>query len=172
MRVSKLFVLSAAAAFLAVAPLAAHADTFDISYYYPDLSTLYQDNGSAATGVFFGELAYSFTISSITFTNASGATSFVSSSFDGVVITDETEPFSTTVTLDPSSVDPIAIVGTVSGNEILFNFEGSLFPTDTVTTFDFSPSLGGATPEPSSLVLLGTGALGLAGSMRRRFFKA
>ena len=39
--------------------------------------------------------------------------------------------------------------------------------TDTVT--GFVPAAASVTPEPSSIALLGTGILGLAGLMRKRF---
>jgi hypothetical protein len=57
-----------------------------------------------------------------------------------------------------------------------FQFDSSYVPGQTVgttvTSFAAQGSATGVTPEPSSLVLLGTGILGLAGLARRKLVKA
>ena len=60
-----------------------------------------------------------------------------------------------------------------AGSEALFlDFSDSPAGTSTAAgtlTYNYTPTAVAATPEPSSVALLGTGMLGLAGMMRKRY---
>ena len=56
--------------------------------------------------------------------------------------------------------------GTGGDGQAYQNFFGTLSPVGT----DFAMNIQGVTPEPGTFILLGTGFLGLFGTLRRRFF--
>lgn len=95
-------------------------------------------------------------------------------------------PLSTTGSASMGGLFDFSAVGTLSSSSYLNMFEGigttDLFLSfnsevtsalgEGSVTYDYTPATPSSVPEPSSLVLLSTGILGLAGAACRKFFTA
>jgi hypothetical protein len=132
--------------------------------------------GSTTVPGSIDNFGFTTTITGNTITVAEDGGSTICNTFNagdicGVVLTDATEdPGYTAITLDGASTTN-KLTASFSGNKVYLDFTNLTLNSGDVAIFDltFGPNVA-ATPEPGSLMLLGTGALGLVGTLRRRIF--
>ncbi len=175
-----------AVAALLAASVAAHADTITQTYSEEfSYASAYPPIGSAVTlagfnpalgtlnsisGTFSGTEASSHGIA-LNLNTPSGA-SFVG--YESQLPQDEA-PSAGPVSAGGSITDPYSVLSAVSTGPVDFAFFVNGFDGGSVSgtlvgtvTYDYTPNAVAATPEPSSIALLGTGLLGVAGVVRKR----
>jgi hypothetical protein len=176
MRLSmRLFRIAAFAVIIAAGSLSANASllmgtTVSVTYLYPDTSTVYAATQSATVGpgMEFSNYAglvdidISDTNILMTFTRNGGPNAVL---FDGLHFvfgpslgSVSINPTSTFTAFGPSDL-------TLSGTDLWVNFANLFVPGGSTLSLDVGVS---STPEPSSLLLLGTGLIGSVGAFHRK----
>jgi hypothetical protein len=152
--------------------------TINYQYYYPDLLSPYSnaDNGNklGGPGIEVTNVADNRVTMDISDTNIFvgylNTAAWNAAAFNGFVITDVfgTIPDFTSVLLNPSTnlagLDASRI--SFDANHIWVNWQGLSFSSENAVSLDVEA--GPAVPEPTSLVLLASGLMGLRAARNRR----
>ncbi len=163
----KRYLLSAIVALpLCLTPLQASGltgDTVDVSHLFPNQGTLNSDMGTQVvpTGDFNYVDIYNVVVTDGTITyNSDYGSSWTSATFNGFVVTDETNSLITSVTVDGttsyagfSSSDV-----TFTANQVFVNLQG----LGTAGFIQLDVQAGASTPEPATWLMFGTAGIGLA----------
>jgi hypothetical protein len=141
-------------------------DTVDITYLFPDTSTVYQDNTAAFTNGVSLPIIYTgtaqFFTNRITLTQ-NNSWSYTPASFNGVRLTDLSNPNAFDGWFVKPSTTMTGFSESASGGSLFVNWQG-------VNTFTGATVVLGSVPEPATwaMMLLGVGAIGAVARRQRR----
>jgi hypothetical protein len=150
-------------------------DTVVIQYLYPDSSTQYPLSATGvvtSTGVTLNVFGNQNVTVFGTDVQMVGLQSFFwPVVFNGVSIDDLTNPSAfTAFSIDPATNIPGFNLSDVfiQGGLLFVNYQGLTTPAGSLAQVDFSGSNNSTVPEPSGLMLVGTGVIGAFCTFRRR----